>query len=88
MIGLVCACIQVLAQFSTVVGTDFEWTLARAHAHTRAHRSIEEFALNCQFLVDCTNRRLQDDVSALIETDQVERVLADLDADGGDREWR
>ena len=27
-------------------------------------------------------------VSALIETDQVERVLADLDADGGDREWR
>jgi hypothetical protein len=60
MIGLVCACIQVLAQFS----------------------------LNRQFLVDCTNRRLQDDVSALIETEQVERVLADLDADGGDREWR
>ena len=59
MIGLVCACIQVLAEFS----------------------------LNRQFLVDCTNR-LQDDVSALIETEQVERVLADLDADGGDREWR
>ena len=56
MIGLVCACIQGLAQFS----------------------------LNRQFLVDCTNRRLQDDVSALIETEQVERVLADLDADGGD----
>ena len=32
-----------LAHFSTVVGTDFEWTLARPHARTRTRARIEAF---------------------------------------------
>ena len=49
---------------------------------------LKALSMQSRMVVSCANRRLQDDDSVLIETDQVERVLADLDADGGKREWR